>query len=101
MFEDEEDEFEYASEMNRPRFGSRPRDGRTSATRHEEEDGDLSRIKFTIPSFQGKSDPDTYFEWEKKMELIFNYHNYSENKKVQLAVVEFSGYAINWWDKLS
>ena len=34
MFEDEEDEFEYASEMNRPRFGStRTRDGRTSATR--------------------------------------------------------------------
>ena len=101
MFEDEEDEFEYASEMNRPRFGSRrTRDGRTSATRHEEEDGDLRRIKLTIPSFQGKSDPDAYFEWEKKMELIFNCHNYSENKKVQLAVVEFSGYAINWWDKL-
>ena len=34
------------------------------------------------------------------MELIFNCHNYSENKKVQLAVVEFFGYAINWWDKL-
>ena len=41
-----------ASEMNRPRFGSRrTRDGRTSAIRHEEEDGDLSRIKLTIPSF--------------------------------------------------
>ena len=99
MFEDEEDEFEYASEMNRPRFGSRrTRDGRTS--RHEEEDRDFSRIKLTIPPFQGNSDPDAYFEWEKKMELIFNCHNYSENKKVQLAVVEFSGYAINWWDKL-
>ena len=63
MFDDEDDEFDYAFEMNRPIFGGRrTRDGRMSATRHEEEDGDLSRIKLTIPSFQGKSDPDAYFE---------------------------------------
>lgn len=34
------------------------------------------------------------------MELIFDCRNYSEAKKVKLAVVEFTDYAIVWWDKL-
>jgi hypothetical protein len=39
-----------------------------------------------IPSFQGRSNPEAYLEWEKKM--------------VKLAVIEFSEYAITWWDQL-
>ena len=31
-----------------------------------------------ISSFQGRNDPETYLEWEKKIELIFDCHNYSE-----------------------
>jgi hypothetical protein len=53
-----------------------------------------------IPSFQGTSDPEAYLEWEKKMEFVFDCHNYSETKKVKLAVIEFSEYAIIWWDQL-
>ena len=34
------------------------------------------------------------------MELVFDCHNYSEAKKVNLVVVEFSNYAITWWDQL-
>ncbi|XP_040957908.1 uncharacterized protein [Gossypium hirsutum] len=54
----------------------------------------------TIPPFQGKNDPESYLEWEKKMELVFECHNYSENKKVKLAAIEFSDYVIVWWDQL-
>jgi hypothetical protein len=39
-------------------------------------------------------------EWEKKVELIFECHNYSEEKKVKLAVIQFTDYAIIWWDQL-
>ena len=39
-----------------------------------------------IPSFQGRNDPEAYLEWEKKIELIFDCHNYSKDKKVKLAV---------------
>ena len=39
-------------------------------------------------------------EWEKKLEFIFDCHNYSDAKKVKLAVIEFTDYAIVWWDKL-
>ncbi|KAH9716908.1 Endonuclease [Citrus sinensis] len=64
-------------------------------------DRDLGSIKLKmIPSFQGKNDPEAYLEWEKKAELVFGCHNYSEEKKVKLAAVEFTNYAIIWWDQL-
>jgi hypothetical protein len=53
-----------------------------------------------IPSFQGRSDPEAYLEWGKKMKFVFDCYNYSETKKVKLAVIEFSEYAITWWDQL-
>ena len=34
------------------------------------------------------------------MELIFECHNYFETKKVKLATIEFSNYAIVLWDQL-
>ena len=61
-------------------------------------DRNLGNIKMKIPSFQGKNDPEVYLEWEKKVEFIFECHNYSEEKKVKLAVIEFTDYAIIWWD---
>ena len=34
------------------------------------------------------------------MELIFECHSYSKEKMVKLAVIEFTDYAIIWWDQL-
>ena len=53
-----------------------------------------------IPSFQGKNDPEAYLEWETKMDWVFDCHNYLELKKVKLVIIEFSDYAIVWWDQL-
>ncbi|KAH9697902.1 Endonuclease [Citrus sinensis] len=78
--------------------GSYRRDGQGRRARNR--DDELSGIKMKIPSFQGKSDLEAYLEWEKKMKFIFDYHNYSEAKKVKLVVIEFSDYAITWWDQL-
>ena len=66
---------------------------------NEEVDHNLGSIKMKIPSFQGRNDPDVYLEWERKVDLIFECHNYSEEKKVKLATVEFCDYAIVWWDQ--
>ncbi|KAI3469037.1 hypothetical protein Pfo_025700 [Paulownia fortunei] len=72
-------------------FGHRDKDiGR----RRPKRDDDLGSIKVKIPSFQGRNDPEAYLEWEKKMEMVFKYHNYSENKKIKLAAIEFTDYAI-------
>ena len=67
--------------------------------RMEDVDRNLGSIKMTIPSFQGRNDSNVYIEWERKVDLIFECHNYSEEKKVKLATVEFCDYAIVWWDQ--
>ena len=72
----------------------------TRRERFECVDRNIGSIKMKIPSFQGKNNPDAYLEWERKVELIFECHNYSEEKKVKLAAVEFCDYAIVWWDQL-
>ena len=47
-----------------------------------------------IPFFQGKSDLKAYLEWEKKMEFVFDCHNYSGEKMVKLVVIKFFDYVI-------
>ncbi|KAL4388979.1 hypothetical protein GQ457_09G015490 [Hibiscus cannabinus] len=64
-------------------------------------DDNLNKIKINIPPFQGKTDPEAYLAWEKKIEHIFECHNYSELKKVKLAAIEFTDYALIWLDQLT
>jgi hypothetical protein len=71
---DEEEDQECIVNNRRPR-------GRFGEARNRE-DNNLGGIKMKIPSFQGRSDPEAYLEWEKKMEFVFDCHNYSETKKV-------------------
>jgi hypothetical protein len=63
-------------------------------------DKNLGNIKMKILSFQVKNDPEAYLEREKKVELIFECHNYSMERKVKQAFIEFTNYAIIWWDQL-
>jgi hypothetical protein len=44
-----------------------------------------------------KNGPEVYLEWEKKVEWIFECHNYLEPKKIKLAFID---YIIVWWDQL-
>ena len=55
-------------------------------------DNNLSSIKLKIPEFKGTSDPELYMAWEDKVEKIFDINDYSEKKKVKLAVVKFTDY---------
>ena len=57
-------------------------------------------IKMKIPKFKGTSNPEAYLEWESKIEMVFACQNYTEEEKVKLAVIEFTEYAIAWWDQL-
>ena len=91
---DFEDENGYGSVVSNRRYGGRHGEDRNR------EDNNLGNIKMKIPSFQGKNDPEAYLEWERKVELVFDCHNYSENKKVKLSIIKFSNYAIVWWDQL-
>ncbi|GKV00617.1 hypothetical protein SLEP1_g13283 [Rubroshorea leprosula] len=62
----------------------------------DQQDCDLGSIKMKIPPFQGKKDPNVYLEWERQVELVFDSHNYSEEKKLKLAAVEFTDYAVHY-----
>jgi hypothetical protein len=85
--------------LNRGRFqhGYGNREARMGRPRR---DNDLGNIKIKIPSFQGKNNLEVYLEWETKMEMVFDCHSYSEIKKVKLAAIEFTDYAIVWLDQL-
>ena len=96
-FEDENED-DQASLNNEGRFVPRgERRGRGFQRDPRWQDGtdkNLGDIKMKIPSFQGKNDLEVYLEWEKKVEFIFECHNYSVEKKVKLVVIEFTDYAI-------
>jgi len=91
-----EEEYNFMMGRNRRRGDRHERNYRRFDRRY----GSLNNIKMKIPSFQGRNDPEISLEWEKKMKFIFNCHNYSNAKKVKLVVIEFTDYAIVWWDKL-
>uniref|UniRef100_A0A2N9I331 CCHC-type domain-containing protein n=1 Tax=Fagus sylvatica TaxID=28930 RepID=A0A2N9I331_FAGSY len=99
---DGEDEEDLASEVGsgRHRRVRRERGHEWNPGGRDGVDRSLGSIKMKIPSFQGRTDPEVYLEWEKKIDLVFDCHNYSEEKKVKLAVIEFTDYAIIWWDQL-
>jgi hypothetical protein len=44
--------------------------------------------------------PKAYLTWELKVDKIFHMHNYSEEKKMAMAALEFDDYALIWWEKL-
>jgi hypothetical protein len=63
-------------------------------------DRNLGSIKLKIPAFKGKTNPEAYLDWKKKVEMIFYIHRYSEVKNVKLAVLEFTNYTMVWWERL-
>ncbi|PKI40716.1 hypothetical protein CRG98_038897, partial [Punica granatum] len=76
------------------------RHGRRDQAIRDGVDRKIGSIKMTIPHFQGRNDPNTFIKWERKVELVFDCHNYSKEKKVKLIAVELTNYAIVWWNKL-
>lgn len=40
-----------------------------------------------------------YLDWELKVEQIFSCHEVREERKVSLATLEFTDYALLWWDQ--
>jgi hypothetical protein len=57
-------------------------------------------VKLNVQSFTGKEDPDAYIEWEERCDQIFCVYGFSEAKRVDLVILDFSGYALTWWNQL-
>jgi hypothetical protein len=87
------EESEFGDDQSQHRYGRRHHRGVNQEER-------FGKLKFTMPKFDGRSDPEDYFTWELKVEKIFRLHNYSEEKKLAMASLEFEGYALIWWEQL-
>jgi hypothetical protein len=60
----------------------------------------FGKLKFIIPKFDGGSDPEDYLTWELNVDKIFHMHNYSKEKKMAMAALEFDDYALILWEQL-
>ena len=54
----------------------------------------------SVLKFSGREDVDSYLEWKEQCDQIFKVHNLSDQRRVNLAYVEFSGYALTWWNQI-
>jgi hypothetical protein len=68
--------------------------------RHRDNSDNIARVKLKIPKFTGKEDTDAYLEWVEQCDQNFRVHNLSDQRRVNLASVEFSGYALTWWNQV-
>ena len=51
----------------------------------------------SLPTFEGKYDPDSHIDWEMEVEEIFGSHDYSEHNKINDITKSFFGFASIWW----
>ncbi|KAF1884246.1 hypothetical protein Lal_00043531 [Lupinus albus] len=82
----------------------RRRERRNGEEDHRERrrDDKLEGVQVKIPTFMGMNNPEAYMEWDMKVEQVFDCHNYSEDKKVKVAIFVFGPRALKWvivWDK--
>lgn len=79
---EDEEELQELNEplMNQVRFG-RGYGNREARVDRPRQDDNLGSIKVKIPPFQYRNNPEAYLEWEKRMKMVFDCHNYFEIKK--------------------
>ena len=63
---------------------------------HNNKDDAFSKIKFKMPPFDGKYDPDAYINWEIAIDQKFACHEFPENTRVRDATSEFTNFASIW-----
>jgi hypothetical protein len=83
-------------DQRRPRHSRRGMGGHRPCEVHNN-DNAFTKIKFKIPSFDGKYDPDAYLTWEMVVEQKFTCHDFPENACVRAATSEFIDFASVWW----
>jgi hypothetical protein len=75
------------------------RHGRDGHRRREVRNNDdaFHKLKFNIPPFDGKYDPDAYISWKLVVEQKFTCFEFPENASVRAATSKFSDFASVWW----
>ena len=74
--DNEESEFGDDDDQSQHRYGRRHHRGINQEER-------FGKLKFTMPKFDGRSDPEDYFTWELKVEKIFCLHIIQRRRNLQ------------------
>ena len=76
-------------------------DGGHHRGRHNRDDPEsIARVKLSVPKFNGREDADAYLEWEEQCDQTFQVHNLFNQRCVNLASEEVSGYALILWNQI-
>jgi hypothetical protein len=100
--EDNWDEYSTDSKLDNHdarRLAQHNRHGRGGHRRREVHNNDnaFHKLKFKIPPFDGKCDPDAYIFWELAVEQKFTCFEFPKNARVRAATNEFTDFASVWW----
>ena len=76
VLEDDEDDYAIGADMGRGGHLRHEGGLRRNLLGRDRVDENLGSIKMKIPPFQSRNEPEAYLGWEKKIELIFDCHNY-------------------------
>ena len=96
---DQRAEFDYGGDTeidDQDRHGGRHRNRRGERVVRNRNDS-FTKIKFTIPSFNGKYDPGAYLDWELAVDQKFHCHDVPAQYQVRAATSEFTDFASIWW----
>ena len=55
-------------------------------------------LKLEIPTFDGNVNPEKYLEWEMRLDQIFEAQRFDDERKIALATVHLTNYALLCWD---
>jgi hypothetical protein len=64
-------------------------------------DDPFSKVKFSIPPFNGSYDAEAYLDWEMTLEQKFSSHLIPEQHRVRQVTSEFKDFALIWWNELA
>lgn len=60
-------------------------------------DGD---VRVDVPEYDGQSQDDAFLDWLYTVERIFEFKDYSDEKRVKLVAIKLKKYASLWWENL-
>ncbi|GAV81831.1 hypothetical protein CFOL_v3_25284 [Cephalotus follicularis] len=57
-------------------------------------------LQLDVSEFKGNLNPDDFIDWLNAIERVFDYEEYSEEKKCKVAILKFKKYASLWWESI-
>ncbi|GAV91285.1 hypothetical protein CFOL_v3_34682 [Cephalotus follicularis] len=67
--------------------------------RNKADDNDRG-LHLDIPDFDGSLNPDDFVDWMNAIERLFDYKDYTEEKKFKFAILELKKYASLLWENV-